>query len=163
MEVVGYIIGGINLVVGIIITILRSIDDQWLNAESAMLEEYSLAYTEFGNIVSSEVTESEKLSRCVARLKRLHHASQGDFVKLNLMGWLLRVTLPLIIISIIVALISLLVGLFAVTPDHYSLKFSLIIIIPFIALVLELVVLLLIIRFERYLKRATLRYKNLDY
>ena len=57
MEIVGYIIGGLNLVVGIVITVLRKVDDHLLSANDAIHNKFESALVQYGQILLTGTDE----------------------------------------------------------------------------------------------------------
>ncbi|MFX0136641.1 MAG: hypothetical protein ACFFDN_23585 [Candidatus Hodarchaeota archaeon] len=161
MEIVGYILGGINVFIGIIIAIIRSIDDLLLESKNNIKNEINSSYTEFGNITSGETVEMGRFESSIDRLKRLHYSISKDVPFINTMEWFLSKTVTFVVIIIVLALLSLILGTFVFKDHKYKEIFT--IYIPFILFLVQLISLTSIIHFERYLKRLNIRYRNLEY
>ncbi len=163
MEIVGYILGGLNAIFVIIVAINRKIDDILLEARSMIKEEFKLAYHEFANTSAAGATNLERLDMSVNRLKRLHCASISDLLKIKSIEWCCNHIISFAIIAIIIITISISVGHFAIDESNNTLQILLIIVIPFILFVVNLVILGTILKNEGYLKRVIDRYKKLEY
>jgi hypothetical protein len=162
MELVGYIIAGLTALLGVIISIIARTDDKVLEARAIIKEEYCLAYKEFGEIVSSEAFNAQRFDAAIKRLSRLHIASPPDCVKIRIIERRISATVPVIILFIFLTVCSLAVGL-KIDFKNETYKNIYIVLIPLILLFLELFYLGYILSRERFLKRLSINYKNLDY
>lgn len=158
MEIVGYILGGINVFIGVIIAIIRNIEDLLLESNDRIKNEIKRSYVEFGNIISGETIESGRLEMSIDRLKNTHYNISKDMPYLNIIEFFYNRIIKFVAIIIALALLSLIFGKFLFAQSKYKEVFT--ICIPFVFFLFQLIILILIINFEKYLKRLNNRYKN---
>ena len=172
MDILTYIIAAGNLtlgvVIGIVIAVVRNVDDYVLETESTIKEEFRQAYTEFSNTIPlgapSDIDfKNDSLIRSVDRLKKLHYSACIELPRIKLIERILR-SVPLTIgIIVLLAFMSAITGNLIFKADKINLKILFSIIIPVFFLILEWLSLVMAIKFERYLKRVNIKYKKLEY
>lgn len=163
MDVLSYVIGVLIVLVGIIISTFRRVEDILLLARTTILDEFTNAYREFGGTIIAEAVQLEQLTMSIRRLKCLHNSSHWDLLKIKAIEYILDLTVRFMITIIFIVSISLAIGTFTIDANQPFLKILFTLIIPFILLITELLFLGWIIKQESYLKRTTSKYKNLEY
>lgn len=169
MEIVGYIIGGLHLIVGIIITVGRSLDDLLSTAKEKIQLELVSAYKEFSNVSSSEIIVGGGgdvlgiLESVSNRLMRIHYASNFDVVKIQRIEWFGNKLLPIIIISMALVVCSILAGMLLIDKNDTYYKIILIIYFPISLFLIELLILYILLKSEKFLKKLSTRYVSRQY
>jgi len=163
MEIFGYIIGAINLILGLIIGIQRKLDDHLLEAQSSIKKEFFYSYREFSSMMLSQTLDMEKEKMCVNRLMNLQYASILDVSKLKKIEVLMDRLLPLLIIGVVSVIISIIVGNLLFNETQLSLKLIFIIVIPIVVLIMQFIFLYACIWCEKYLKRLAKKYHDMEY
>jgi len=169
MEIIGYIIGGLHVSLGIIITVVRNLDDVLLSAKDKIQLELLSSYKEVSNILSSgTIVEGSTgivgmLDNASNRLMRIHYASSVDVLKIKLIEWFCDKTLRMIFISIILVISSVLFGRFYINETNNLFRLCFVLLIPSFLFFSELIILYFLLKFERYLKHTNSRYTNREY
>lgn len=163
MELIGYIVGGINLVVTIIITIYHRINSKYIEAKNSVKDEVRDAYSEFGKFRISESQESGTLDLIINRIKKLHYSSICDLIKMSRAYSFLNKTTIFAFFFFIIVVISILIGKTNVNIQNQMLKSILIMWVPIIMFVLNFIILMVMLKIESYLTNVTDRYTSGDY
>ena len=163
MEIFGYIIGAINLILGLIIGIIRKLDDHLLKAKTSIEKEFFYTYKDFSSIVSSQTIDSTKEKMSINRLLNLHYVSIFDISKVNKIEFLMDKLLPFSIIEVVLVIMSLIIGNLLFNETQIYQKFIFIILIPILMLILQFIILYICISCEKYLKRLIKKYQDMGY
>ena len=158
MEIVGYIIGGLNLVVGIVITVLRKADDDLLNAYDAIHNKFESALVQYGQIVLTGTDED--LFSLSKKIKDLVFISHKDTNKMYFIEWLINKMLLLTILILGFVIVSIIISNLAFIPPKSKSHFIFLIIIPIVLLFIQFGNLYVILKIERYLKRIKRNYQG---
>lgn len=155
----GYIIGVLTFVLGLLTQLLRDVDSNVLEARDTILDELTSSYSEFGTILAKEAIESGMFNLCVQRLRSLHCVAPKDFAKIRNIEWFMGKTLLIWFIVLTITAGSLVIGQKIFTEKQGLFLIA----IPLFLLFVEAVVFVIIMKWERYLKRLMKKYKNLGY
>jgi hypothetical protein len=166
MNVAGIAIAVFVAVLGIVVTVVRKLGDDLAKAKSSVTTEFLNAYQEFGHVIMAVMAgtaDFEKLQTCIARLKNLHCASALDLPRLVKIRRFLSCAIYLAVVDIVVAVTSLVIGLYLSDKLHATWRFFLVVGFPVLLLILQAALLCATLGYEKYLKETAQRYGNLEY
>lgn len=162
MEVIGYIIGALNLALGIIIAIIRNNYGNIILAKDQIKEQFYLTYMELSNNLGSSSIDDDSLKYSAVRLKKLHFSSVTDIHLINIIDFFINKLIFILLIFIVLVIISLVTGkIFLSNDNHLQLIFF--IIIPVTFFIIEISILMLLLLIEKYLLNTCNKYRNLEY
>jgi len=166
MNAAGIIIGAFVAVLGIVVAVVRKLDDDLTKAKSSVVTEFLNAYQEFGHVILAVMASKddfEKLQTCISRLKNLHCASTLDLARLRKIRQFLSGAIYFAVVGIVLVAASLVTGFYFSDKLHATWRFLLIVGFPILLLILQAVLLCTTLNYEKYLKGTAQRYTNLEY
>jgi len=163
MEAFGFLLAAANLILGLLLPIFRSNDDLLIRATSVIRDEFAAAYREFGNYLSAEGVDLTVFGNCIERMKKLHYASVDDICRIKKLElWIPRGTK--IAISLMVVSSASLAYTFVVPDKDFILSKNVFLVgIPLSVFCCQLLVLLMMLRGEKFLKGVNSRYSRMEY
>lgn len=163
MDIIAYIIATINLGIGTAIYLVRKINSKIIEAKNAINREFEAAFLEFGNITSGSTKEEEMLKASIRRLKKLHCSSIKDLYFILSIEFIVRFILPISILLLIGQGALLYFGSAVLPKEQIFYRVFIMIIFPIAILSIQIMFLIKMIAFEKYLEEIKSNYNNLDY
>lgn len=159
IESLSFVVGGINLLFPILITILQKLKDTIDTTEDVLRNEHEDAYREVGKMVFQGSLVDDDLQRSLNRVRRLHCASSVDFVALRVVGAIWKRVIGVSLLVLLAAAASILVGHLLFEGARNLLVYY----IPIGSLAINLFLLFIIFRIDSFLSDTRRRYRNGDY
>jgi hypothetical protein len=175
MEILGFVLGAINVVISAIVVIITKVNDRLADARSAIIEEVRSVYLQFGNAVAAAIPDTELetggipdpnfqgVEKAAKELERLHCRSVIDLIKLNRIKWVSDRVMRFVASIVVIVIISIAVGIFGVKENQFTLKVVFIIGIPAFFFICNFMFLVWIVEQMSYLKKVINEYEHSEY
>lgn len=161
MEAFGYIIIFINTIVAVTLSFIVNIDKLFEEAREQINEEAIFVFKQFGQTIYDDIFSLEGSAKDICKL---HFASHNELHKIEKKEREFNLHKTVSILVVLVALGFVIIGHFCTdTPKFWSYRIQFIISIPFIILVYEVIVLLIMESTKKYLNKVKSNYKNRNY
>jgi len=158
MEIFGYIIISINTIVAVLLSFFVNIDKLFEEAREQINKEAIFVFKQFGNTRSNDIYGVEDISK---QLNKFLLQSHNDLHKIDKKEGEFNLHKTISILVVLVAVGFVIIGHFCPdTPKFWSYRNQFIIIVPFIILVYEVIVLLIMESTKKYLNKVKSNYKN---
>lgn len=168
------VVGAINLVLGVASGIFMKIADKRADAKTSIIKAFRKEYIEFGNSAAAGVPDPELEIGGIAdynfqgveiaaeAIQRLHWRSMSDINRLNRIEWILSRALQGILMIALVAVVSNIVGNFAINEEGIT-KTLLRFCIPGIVAFSEVMFVIWMANTGSYLKSVINTYDNREF
>lgn len=175
MEILGLVLGSLNVVISAIVAIITKVNDRSADASTAIKKEVRCVYIQLGNTAAAAIADTELetggipdpnfqgVEEAAKQIERLHCRSVLDLIKLNRIEWVSRRAITFVIFFIAIVIISIVIGLFVDKENQFALKVVFIIGIPIVFLICNLIFLGWIVNQMSYLKKVINEYENSEY
>lgn len=175
MEILGFVLGALNVVISAIAVIITKVNDRLADASSAIKREVRSVYLQLGNTAAAAIADTELetggipdpnyqgVEKAAKEIERLHCRSVIDLIKLNRIKWVADRVMTFVVFIVVIVIISVAVGIYGAKENQFVLKVVSIIGIPVIFLVCNLALLGWIVNQMSYLKKVINEYENSEY
>lgn len=175
MEILGFVLGAINVVISAIVVIITKVNDRIADARSAIKKEVCSVYIQFGNAVAAAIPDTELetggipdpnfqgVEKAAKELEKLHCSSVIDLIKLNRIEWVSDRVMRFVASIVVIVIISIAVGIFGLKENQFILKIVSIIGIPVFFFICNFMFLVWIVDKMSYLKKVINKYVHSEY